>query len=100
MKQEINSQLKEQTIAYKDKMEKYEKNLKNLINENEKMKEQIVDLETTIEGLEVTLNTEKIKNNENIEKINKEKEELEEELNNIKGKKLRNKFSRKLSQKY
>ena len=84
MKQEINSQLKEQTIAYKDKMEKYEKNLKNLINENEKMKEQIVDLETTIEGLEVTLNTEKIKNNDNLEKINKEKEELEEELNNIK----------------
>ena len=60
MKSEINSQLKEQTIAYKDKMEKYEKNLKNLTNENEKLKEQIVDLESQLEGLEASLNSEKI----------------------------------------
>lgn len=68
MKQEINSQLKEQTIAYKDKVDKYEKNIKNLINENEKLKEQMVDLESTVEGLEADLNSEKIKSDEIIDK--------------------------------
>ena len=84
MKSEINSQLKEQTIAYKDKMEKYEKNLKNLTNENDKLKEQIVDLESQIEGLEASLNSEKIKNEDLIQKSNKEIEELEENLNDLK----------------
>ena len=84
MKQEMNIQLKEQTIAYKDKVDKYEKNIKNLINENEKLKEQVVDLETTVGGIETSLNSEKIKNDEIIEKKNKEIEELEENLNDLK----------------
>ena len=37
-KQEINSQLKEQSIAYKDKVDKYEKNIKNLNIENDNLK--------------------------------------------------------------
>ena len=83
MKQEINSQLKEQTIAYKDKVEKYEKNIKILTNENDRLKEQIVDLESTAEGLGASLTSEKIKNEEIIEKKNKEIENLEEDLNNL-----------------
>ena len=34
MRQEINSQLKEQSIAYKDKSEKYENTIKNLNEEH------------------------------------------------------------------
>ena len=40
--------------------------------------------ETTVEGIETSLNSEKIKNDEIIEKKNKEIEELEENLNDLK----------------
>ena len=61
IKQEINSQLKEQSIAYKDKVDKYEKNIKNLTLENENLKEKIVDLESNIQSAELLFQNEKTK---------------------------------------
>ena len=84
MKQEVSSQLKEQNIAYKDKVDKYEKTIKSLTNENDQLKEQVVDLESTVEGMGIDLQNEKNKNEELTEKTNKEIEELEEDLNNLK----------------
>ena len=84
MKQETASQLKEQTIAYKDKVDKYEKQIKNLTNERDQLKEQVVDLETNVEGLGMDLQNERNRNEELTEKTNKEIEELEEDLNNLK----------------
>ena len=84
MKQEINSQLKEQSMAYKDKVDKYEKMIKNLTLENENLKEQLVELETNLAGVGGALDTEKNKFNELVEKNGKEIENLEEELNNLK----------------
>ena len=84
MKQEVSSQIKEQTIAFKDKVDKYEKNIKSLTSENEQLKEQVVDLESNVEGLEIDLQNERNKNEELTEKTNKEIEELEEDLNNLK----------------
>ena len=63
-KQEIYSQLKEQSIAYKDKVDKYEKNIKNLTTENESLKEKIVDLESNIQSAELLFQNEKNKNEE------------------------------------
>ena len=71
-KQEINSQLKEQSIAYKDKVDKYEKNIKNLTLENENLKEKIVDLESNIQSAELLFQNEKTKNEELNNKTNKE----------------------------
>jgi hypothetical protein len=67
-KQEINSQLKEQTIAYKDKVDKYEKNIKFLQSENDNLKEKIVDLESNLQSNELLLQNEKNKNEEIINK--------------------------------
>ena len=84
MKQEVNSQMKEQSIAYKDKSEKYEKNIKALSNENDQLKEKILDLESNIENMGVELQNERQKNEELNEKTNKEIEELENEYNRLK----------------
>ena len=70
IKQETNSQLKEQTIAYKDKVDKYEKTIKSLKTENEQLKEQVVDLEANLEGVDLALQTEKNKNLKNYSLIN------------------------------
>jgi len=84
IKQEMDSQLKEQNLAYKDKVDKLEKNIKSLTLENEQLKEQVVDLESNVEGLGRDLQNERDKNEELTEKTNKEIEELEEQLNNQK----------------
>ena len=81
MRQEINSQLKEQSIAYKDKSDKYENTIKNLNNEKDDLKEKIVDLELNIENIGIQLQNEKQKNAEISEKSEKEIIELENELN-------------------
>ena len=59
MKQEVSSQLKEQNIAYKDKVDKYEKTIKSLTNENDQLKEHVVDLESTVEGMGIDLQKKK-----------------------------------------
>ena len=92
MKQETNSQLKEQSIAFKDKADKYEKTIKSLTAENEQLKENLVDLEANVQGLGLDLQNEKNKNEELAEKSNKEIEALEEDLNNLKKKSLRTFF--------
>ena len=101
MKQEISSQLKEQNIAYKDKVDKYEKTIKSLTNENDQLKEHVVDLESTVEGMGIDLQNEKNKNEELTEKTNKEIEELEEDLNNLKKKSIeeKDKLESELNQK-
>ena len=86
MKQETYSQLKEQQIAYKDKVDKYEKTIKSLTVENDQLKEQVVDLEANVEGLGLDFQSERNRNEELIEKTNKEIESLEEDLNNLKKK--------------
>ena len=86
MKQENNSQLKEQQIAYKDKVDKLEKNIRSLTADNDQLKEQVVDLETNVEGLSLDLKAERNRNEELTEKTNKEIETLEEDLNNLKKK--------------
>ena len=91
MKQETNSQLKEQSIAFKDKADKYEKTIKSLTAENEQLKENLVDLEANVQGLGLDLQNEKNKNEELTEKTNKEIETLEEDLNNLKKKSLEEK---------
>ena len=85
MKQETNSQLKEQSIAYKDKVDKYEKTIKALTAENDQLKESLVDLEANVQSLGLDLQTEKNKNEELTEKTNKEIESLEDDLNNLKN---------------
>ena len=101
MKQEVSSQLKEQNIAYKDKVDKYEKTIKSLTNENDQLKEHVVDLESTVEGMGIDLQNEKNKNEELTEKTNKEIEELEEDLNNLKKKSIeeKDKLESELNQK-
>ena len=104
MKQETNSQLKEQSIAYKDKVDKYEKQIKALTAENDQLKESVVDLEANVQGLGLDLQTEKNKNEELIEKSSKEIESLEEDLNNLKKKtseekeKLENEYTTKIEE--
>ena len=71
MKHEANSQLKEQTIAFKDKADKYEKTIKSLTAENEQLKESLVDLEANVKGLGLDLQNETNKNEELTEKSNK-----------------------------
>ena len=84
LRQEINSQLKEQSIAYKDKTDKYEKTINTINSENDELKEKIVDLESNIEKMGMELQNEKQKNVENSEKNEKEMIELENEINNLK----------------
>ena len=84
MKDENNSQMKELSLACKDKLEKYEKTIKSLNAENDQLKEQVVDLEANVEGLGLDLQNERNRNEELTEKTNKEIEELEEDLNNLK----------------
>ena len=83
-KQEINSQLKEQSIAYKDKVDKYEKNIKFLQSENDNLKEKIVDLESNLQSNELLLQNEKNKNEEIINKSTKEINDLNERLTSLK----------------
>ena len=83
-KQEINSQLKEQSIAYKDKVEKYEKNLKLLQAENDNLKEKVVDLESNLQSNELLLQNEKNKNEEILNKTSKEINDLNEKLTSLK----------------
>ena len=91
MKQEANSQLKEQTIAFKDKADKYEKTIKSLTAENEQLKESLVDLEANVQSLGLYLQNEKDKNEELTYKTNKEIKWLEDDLNNLKKKSLEEK---------
>ena len=84
MRQDMNSQLKEQQIAYKDKSDKYEKNIKDLNNQNDELKEKIVDMESNIENVKLELQNEKQKNSEITEKSEKEMIELENKLNRLK----------------
>ena len=83
-KQEINSQLKEQSIAYKDKVEKYEKNIKILQAENDNLKEKVVDLESNLQSNELLLQNEKNKNEEIVNKTSKEINDLNEKLTSLK----------------
>ena len=83
-KQEINSQLKEQSIAYKDKVDKYEKNIKALTNENDLLKEKIVDLESNIQSTELLFQNEKTKNEELTNKTTKEINDLNNKLTSLK----------------
>ena len=98
IKQEMNSQIKEQNIAYKNKVDKYEKTIKSLNSENDRLREQILDLESNVEGLGLDLQNEKNKNEELTEKTNREREELEEDLNNLK--KVSNEDKDKLENEY
>ena len=91
MKKETNSQLKEQSIAFKDKADKYEKQIKALTAENEQLKESVVDLEANVQGLGLDLQNERNKNEELNDKSSKEIEALEEDLNNLKKKSLEEK---------
>ena len=103
-KQEINSQLKEQSIAYKDKVDKYEKNIKNLTLENENLKEKIVDLESNIQSAELLFQNEKTKNEELNNKTNKEITDLNNKLlllkktTNEEKEKLENENNNKLNE--
>ena len=78
MRQEMNSQLKEQSIAYKDKTEKYENTIKSLNEENDELKEKMVDMESNLEQMGLDLQNEKLK----IDEINKKNEEEINELEN------------------
>ena len=78
MRQEMNSQLKEQSIAYKDKSEKYENTIKSLNEENDELKEKMVDMESNLEQMGLDLQNEKLK----IDEINKKNEEEINELEN------------------
>ena len=104
MKDENNSQMKELSLACKDKLEKYEKTIKSLNAENDQLKEQVVDLEANVEGLGLDLQNERNKNEELTEKTNKEIETLEEDLNNLKKKsheekeKLENEYNTRIEE--
>ena len=104
MKQETNSQIKEQSIAFKDKVEKYEKQIKALSTENDQLKESLVDLEANVQSLGLDLQNERNKNEELAEKTSKEIESLEEDLNNLKKKsseekeKLENEYGSKIEE--
>ena len=104
MKQETNSQIKEQSIAFKDKVDKYEKQIKALSTENDQLKESLVDLEANVQSLGLDLQTERNKNEELTEKTNKEIESLEDDLNNLKKKsseekeKIENEYSAKIDE--
>ena len=104
MKDENNSQMKELSLACKDKLEKYEKTIKSLNAENDQLKEQVVDLEANVEGLGLDLQNERNRNEELTEKTNKEIETLEEDLNNLKKKsheekeKLENEYNTRIEE--
>ena len=103
MRQEINSQLKEQSIAYKDKSEKYENTIKNLNDENDELKEKMVDLESNLEQMGLDLKNEKLKIDEINKKNEKDINELENELIQTKQKaqeeknKLENNYTNKIN---
>lgn len=88
-------------MPYKGKIEKLEKAIKSLNSYNEQLKEHIVDQQVNIEGLSLDLHTERNRNDEFVEKDNKEIEALEEDLNNLKKKsteekeKLENDYKKK-----
>ena len=103
IKQEVNSQLKEQSIAYKDKSEKYEMTIKGLNEENDELKEKMVDLESNIQQMGLDLQNEKSKIDEINKKNEKEINELENELILVKNNaqeeknKIENMYNNKIS---
>ena len=84
IKQETNSQLKEQSIAYKDKVDKFEKTIKNLNEQNEELKEKLVDMESNLDSIGNELQNEKQKNIEISEKTEKDLRDKDNELNKFK----------------
>ena len=72
MKQETHSPKKE---SFKDKMENYEKTIKGIIEENDKLKVKVVFLESNAESLVRDLKNQRIRNEDLVE--DKEKLEIE-----------------------
>ena len=82
--QEMKSQLKEQSIAFKDKSDKYENTIKTLTIENENFKEKMIDLESSLTNSDLLYSNEKKNHDEYVTKTSKEIKELNEKLQNLK----------------
>lgn len=81
---ELKSQLKEQQLALKEALQKYERTVKNFQGEIEMLKEKIIDLESTNIDKEHKLEYEKNRADEFEKKYILEKTELTEKVNLLK----------------
>lgn len=84
--QDLKSQLKEQANALREANSKYEKVLKDLNAQTDKLKEKVVDLESSISNKDNLLEIERIKSDELQLKTRTERESLNEKLNVLKKK--------------
>ena len=82
--QEMKSQLKEQSIAFKDKSDKYETQIKALKKENDNFKEKVIELESSLTNADILYQNEKKNYDDYIAKTSKETKELNEKLQNNK----------------
>lgn len=82
--QEMKSQLKEQSIAFKDKSDKYETQIKKLTIENENFKEKVIDLESSLTNADILYQNEKKNYDDYVAKTSKETKDLNEKLQNFK----------------
>jgi len=81
---ELKSQLKENQIALREALQKYESSVKNFQGEIETLKEKIIDLESSNTDKEHKLEFEKNKNDELEKKLLMEKFELNEKITMLK----------------
>lgn len=83
---ELKSQLKEQTIAFREASAKYEMQVKGQRAELDSLKEKVIDLESQIQDKDSKLEFEHLRNDEMQNKINSEKNETNEKFLVIKNK--------------
>jgi hypothetical protein len=83
---DLKFHLKEQQNALKETSVNYEKNLKTLSQEIEKLKEKILDLESNLSNKENQIEIEKIQFEDNLLKLRNERDLLTEKLNYFKKK--------------
>lgn len=83
---ELKSQLKEQTIAFREATAKHEAQAKGLRLELDALKEKLIDLESQLTDKEAKLDFERAKNEELLGKLNAEKSDVSEKISIVKGK--------------
>lgn len=83
---ELKFHLKEQQNALKEASVNYEKNMKNLSQDIEKLKEKILDLESSLSNKENQIEIEKIQFEDSISKLKLERDSITEKFNYLKKK--------------
>ncbi len=83
---ELKSQLKEQTIAFREASAKHEAQAKGIRFELDTLKERLIDLESQLQDKDAKLEFESAKSEELLSKLNTEKLEVNEKLNSVKNK--------------